>query len=143
MKDRTQLKVEFGIGVKDMTELTLNKALSEEYNSDLQMVASQLLWFYQEVFTVLRKDWAYMRDMKRVLVGNIMHTGFPDEYNATDFAPLCGDKNVSMFYVNKHRDKLSNEAKEMLQQHANEIDKFLHPIESHLFIGYMANDDSF
>jgi len=137
------LKIEFGIGTRDMTESSLREALYSVYGESGQIDPVKYLWLYQEVFTVLRKDWAYMRDMKRALVGKIILPKDSNHHHVNDFLPLCGDRNISSFYIRKHWDELSNETKELLNQHENDSDEFLKPIELHLFIDYMASDDSF
>lgn len=137
------MKIEFGIGTRDMTESSLKAALVSIDSENGQIDPEKYLWLYQEVFTVLRNDWSYKRDMKRVLVGSIILSKESEDYHTNDFIPLCGDLNVSQFYFKKHWDKLSEEAKELLNQHANDVDRFLKSIELHLFIDYMADDDSF
>lgn len=137
------LKIEFGIGKKDITESSLREALYSIYGESEQMDPGKYLWLYQAVFTILRNDWSYMRDMKRVLVGKLILSKESEDDHTNDFIPLCGDLNVSQFYIKKHWDKLSIEAKELLNQHENDADKFLKPIELHLYIDYMADDDSF
>ena len=126
-----------------MTESSLREALVSIDGENGQIDPVKYLWLYQEVFTVLRNDWSYMRDMKRVLVGKIILSKESEDYHKNDFIPLCGDLNVSQFYIKKHWDKLSNETNEVLNQHESDLDIFLKPIELHLFIDYMADDDSF
>lgn len=137
------MKIEFGIGCRDMTESSLREALLSIDGENGLIDPVKYLWLYQEVFTFLRNDWPYMRDMKRVLVGKLILSKESEDYHTNDFIPLCGDLNVSQFYIKKHWDKLSNEAKELLKQHENNADKFLKPIELHLYMDYMADDDSF
>jgi len=126
-----------------MTESSLREALLSIDGENGLIDPVKYLWLYQEVFTFLRNDWPYMRDMKRVLVGKLILSKESEDYHTNDFIPLCGDLNVSQFYIKKHWDKLSNEAKELLKQHENNADKFLKPIELHLYMDYMADDDSF
>lgn len=81
--------------------------------------------------------------MKRMLVGKIMLLKDSSDPHINEFLPLCGDCNVSQYYIKKHLNKLSNETREMLKQHESNLYKFLKPIELHLLIDYMADDDSF
>lgn len=142
------MKIEFGIGANAITEESLTEKMSQAYNySDGDSPgadAKRLLEFYQEVFTVIRKDWNYSKDMKRVMVGEVMSMGMTHDYNTSEFIPSCGeDVNITAYYIKKHFDELSDKAqKQFLELEAEDDDYFfLLPLEGHLTLGYMMNDE--
>lgn len=60
------MKVEFGVGVNNITEESLTEALTTMFIYDMRVDSpTEDLWFYVELLSVLRNDWNYLRDMKR------------------------------------------------------------------------------
>lgn len=141
------MKIEFGIGADAITEESLAEKMRQAYSysegDTSEGDAKRLLQFYQEIFTVVRKDWNYSKDMKRVMVGEIMSMGMTHYYDEAEFIPSCGnDVNITAYYIKKHFDELSDKAqKQFLELEAEDDYFFLLPLEGHLTLGYMMSDE--
>lgn len=140
------MKIEFGVRVDEITEESLLEALTTMFIYDDNESPIDDLWFYVELLSVLSKDLDYLRDMKREMVCDIIG-GEVENFNEDDFAPLCGDGDITNHYAKKHFSEFSKKAQDRyLELEAQEKDgeyDFLIGVDYHISIYYVGIDDTF